>query len=40
LQTELETLNEKYKFNLTLDFWDSFISEMTPVNNGQMAMFA
>ena len=40
LQTELETLNKKYKFNLTLDLWDSFISEMTPVNNGQMAMFA
>lgn len=40
LQTELGTLNEKYKFNLTLDLWDSFISEMTPVNNGQMAMFA
>lgn len=40
LQTELETLNEKYKFNLTLDLWNSFISEMTPVNNGQMAMFA
>jgi hypothetical protein len=40
LQTELDTLNEKYKFNLTLDLWDSFINEMTPVNNGQMAMFA
>ncbi|MBK8473504.1 MAG: hypothetical protein IPL33_15910 [Sphingobacteriales bacterium] len=40
LQTELETLNEKYKFNLTLNLWDSFINEMTPVNNGQMAMFA
>lgn len=40
LQSELETLNEKYKFNLTLDLWDSFINEMTPVNNGQMAMFA
>lgn len=39
LQTELEILNEKYQFNLTLDLWDSFISEMTPVNNGQMAMF-
>ena len=39
LQTELKMLNEKYKFNLTLDFWDSFINEMTPVNNGQMAMF-
>ena len=40
LQTELKMLNEKYKFNLTLDFWGSFINEMTPVNNGQMAMFA
>ena len=40
LQTELETLNKKYQFNLTLDLWDSFIKEMTPVNNGQMAMFA
>lgn len=39
LQTELETLNKKYQFNLTLDLWDSFINEMTPVNNGQMAMF-
>jgi hypothetical protein len=40
LQTELDTINEKYKFSLTLDLWDSFINEMTPVNNGQMAMFA
>lgn len=39
LQTELETLNVKYNFNLTLNLWDSFINEMTPVNNGQMAMF-
>jgi len=39
LQTELVTLNEKFKFNLTLDLWDSFINEMTPVNNGQMALF-
>jgi hypothetical protein len=40
LQTELEMLNEKYKLNLTLNLWDSFINEMIPVNNGQMAMFA
>ncbi len=40
LQIKLDTLNEKYKFKLTLDLWDSFINEMTPVNNGQMAMFA
>jgi hypothetical protein len=40
LQTELEMLNEKYKLNLTLNLWDSFINEMTPVNNGQITMFA
>lgn len=39
LQTELEMLNEKYKLNLTLNLWDNFINEMTPVNNGQIAMF-
>lgn len=40
LQLDLKKLNEKYKLNLTLNLWDDFISEMTPVNNGQMAMFA
>lgn len=40
LQTELTMLNEKYSFNLTLDLWDNFIKEMTPVNDGQIAMFA
>lgn len=40
LQTELEMLNEKYKLNLTLNLWDRFIHEMTPINNGQIAMFA
>ena len=40
LQTELELLNEKYKLNLTLNLWDSFIKEMASVNNGQIAMFA
>ncbi len=40
LQFELETLNEKYKLNLTLNLWDNFINEMTPVNNGQITMFA
>lgn len=39
LQKELDTLNEKYKFYLTLDLWDSFIGEMTPVNNGQITIF-
>ena len=40
LQTELEMLNEKYKLYLTLNLWDSFINVMTPVNNGQIALFA
>ncbi len=40
LQTELEILNEKYTLNLTLNWWDRFINEMTPINNGQIAMFA
>lgn len=40
LQSELEMLNEKYKLNLTLNLWDNFINEMTPINNGQIAMFA
>jgi len=39
LQTELEMLNKKYKLNLSLNLWDSFIKEMKPVNNGQMVMF-
>lgn len=39
LKAELESLNEKYKFNLTLDLWDSFINEMTPVTTRQMALF-
>ena len=39
LKIELELLNEKYKLNLSLDMWSSFITEMTPVKNGQMAMF-
>ena len=40
LQTELKILNEKYKLNLTLALWDSFINEMRPVNNGQISIFA
>ena len=40
LQAELEILNEKYKLNLTLNFWNSFIDEMTPIKNGQLEMFA
>lgn len=40
LQVELNQLNNKYKLCLTLEFWDNFLIEMTPINNGQIAMFA
>ena len=40
LQKELNQLNDKYKLCLTLELWDNFLNEMTPINNGQIAMFA
>ncbi len=40
LKIELKKLNEMYNFNLTLDLWENFINEMTPINNRQMLMFA
>jgi hypothetical protein len=39
LLQELSKLNEKYSMDLTLDFWKTFIDEMTPVNTGQIEMF-
>jgi len=38
LQAELEKLNGKYKLNVTLDLWGSYINEMMPINNGQLLM--
>ena len=38
LNVELSKLNEMYQFDLNLDLWDSFLTEMAPVNNGQFAM--
>ncbi len=40
LQADLKILNDKYQLDVTLDAWDSYVKAMTPVNNGQMAMFA
>lgn len=40
LETELNQLNDKYKFSLTLNLWDNFLKEITPVTNGQIAMFS
>ena len=39
LKKELDRLNELYQFNLTLDLWNNFLDEMTPINIGQMAFF-
>jgi hypothetical protein len=39
LESQLNQLNEKYKLCLTLELWDNFLNEMTPVNNRQIAMF-
>ena len=39
LQTELELINIKYNLKLTLDLWNSFIEEMTPVKNVKMSLF-
>ncbi|MGB4773708.1 MAG: hypothetical protein WBP45_00915, partial [Daejeonella sp.] len=40
LQKELNYINETYNFNLTLDFWCDFINEMTPIQSGQIELFA
>jgi len=39
VKKNLNKLNEIYKFNLTLDLWDNFINEMTPLDDGQTTMF-
>lgn len=40
LQKELNYINKTYNFNLTLDLWCNFINEMTPIESGQMELFA
>jgi len=40
LQLELGLLNEKYRLNLTLNLWNTFIKEMMPANSEQMKIFA
>jgi hypothetical protein len=40
LETQLIQLNAKYNLCLTLDLWDTYLNEMTPINNGQIEMFA
>ena len=39
LANELNTLNEKYGIVLSLELWDRFMDEMTPVKERQMTLF-
>jgi len=40
LLRELNYLNITYNFDLTLDLWFDFIEEMTPIQSGQIELFA
>lgn len=40
LQKELENINKNYNLDLTMQSWNKFINEMTPVNDAQMKLFA
>jgi hypothetical protein len=40
LEIELNKLNKMYSIDLSLNLWDSFIGEMTPINDGQITIFA
>jgi hypothetical protein len=39
LAKELIKLNEKYRLNISLELWDNFINEMTPIRESQMTLF-
>ena len=40
LKFELEKLNEMYNLNITLNLWENYVTEMKPINSGQIEMFA
>lgn len=40
LELELKRLNEMYSFNLTLSLWENFVTKMSPISSGQLAMFS
>lgn len=40
LQKELNYINKTYNFDLTLSCWRDFINEMTPIQMGQIELFA
>jgi hypothetical protein len=39
LTNELNQINEKYGFSLSLELWEQFLDEMTPVKERQMTLF-
>lgn len=39
LQMELNILNEKYNLSVTLDSWDVFLKELSPITDAQTKMF-
>lgn len=40
LQAKLEKINTEHNFNVSLDNWDKFIEELTPVSRGQFSLFS
>ena len=40
LKFEIEKLNNLYNLNITLKLWKNYLNEMTPINSGQLEMFA
>jgi hypothetical protein len=40
LKFEIEKLNNLYNLNITLNLWENYLNEMTPINSGQLEMFA
>lgn len=39
IQRELNCISKTYSLNLTLDLWDDFIDEMTPIQSRQIELF-
>ena len=40
LYSDIQLLNEKYNFNITLELWDIFIYKISKGNNDQFLLFA
>lgn len=40
LKLEIEKLNNLYNLDITLNLWENYLDEMTPINSRQLEMFA